>query len=137
MERGVIKKIMEVAESVRQTKTEEGHLKFSVAWFVQVLNGSILIKLHSKMSCMENQEADLVDFVKTTMELIPIDDKEVLFLIVSATDFFKQVCETYGLQKAIRFKDVTNFVIEVSQIKHSKWLKRTKTARSLRLRLWH
>lgn len=114
LERGVIRKIIEIGESYSNTKTDEGYLKFSMSWFIQALNGPILSKFHTKIASLESQQADLVDFVKLVVELIKETDREVLFLIVIAIDFFKNVCEAYGLQKTIRFKDITNFLIDVT-----------------------
>lgn len=115
LDKGLIRQIVEAVECLQIEKTESGIEKFSVKWFVEQLNGPMLARFNDKIRGLADEEADLVDFVKITLELVKEKDYEVVLVVASAIDFYKQVCETYGLRQAIKSKHISDFVIEVGQ----------------------
>lgn len=110
---GIIKQIAEAIERFPMSKTQSGTTKFSVDWLAEELNGPILSRLRTKFRHFSRQEADLVDFVKLILEEIGFADTEAMPLVICAIEFFKRVVETFSLKKAIQFKHVTDFLIDV------------------------
>jgi hypothetical protein len=113
LERGVVMQIVEAVESMPETKSESGAVKYSVQWLAEELNGPILTRLHTRFRYFEKQEADLVDFVKLVLEEVVVPESESVPLVVCTIDFFRRIAETFALKKGILFKHVTDFLIDV------------------------
>lgn len=87
---------------------------YSIKWLVDMFSGSLLKEMNLFFKRIEKQQADLVDFVRVILELIEYDAKDSIFVVICAIDMFKRITEVYGLHQFISFKDVTNFMIDVS-----------------------
>lgn len=114
LEGGVIREIVDAVETLPETRTESGAVKFSIQWLAEELNGPILTRIHTRFRHFEKHEADLIDFVKLVLEEIVVSEKESVPLVICAIDFYKRVVESFSLKKGILFKHVTDFLIEVA-----------------------
>jgi hypothetical protein len=110
----LLKKVVDYTETVQFRPTKNGVPKFSIPWMVAELNGKLLVKLQNEFRKLDDQKADVVDFVKVILDTFVEEDKEKLFLIVCAVEFYKRITEVYGLDKHVHFRDLTNFIIDVT-----------------------
>ena len=117
LDSAVLKRVVELTQNVKFKKLKNGTIKFSLPWIVTELNGKLLVKMQSSFRKLDDQQADLVDFVKVILETFPKDDKETLFLIICAVNFYRRITEVYGIEKAVHFRDVTNFIIDDMMVK--------------------
>lgn len=87
--------------------------KYNRKWLLQVVNGEVLQLLEKKFEVHEKRGLDVVDFVKILLGVLENTEEETIYIVLEIIEFFKGVCETYGLKDVIRFKDFTSFILEV------------------------
>lgn len=87
--------------------------KFNRAWIFEVLNGEILHDIEQKFKEADVKGFDIVDFVKILLGTLEHSQEETIFIILEIIEFFKSVCESQNLSDLIRFKDFTNYIVEV------------------------
>lgn len=87
--------------------------KFNRTWIFEVLNGEILHDIEQKFKEADAKGFDIVDFVKILLGSLEHSQEETIFIILEVIEFFKSVCESQNLSDLIRFKDFTNYIVEV------------------------
>lgn len=87
--------------------------KYNRKWLLQVVNGEVLQLLEKKFEVHEKRGLDVVDFVKILLGVLENTEEETIYIVLEIIEFFKSICETYGLKDVIRFKDFTSFILEV------------------------
>lgn len=120
LDKNQLQKLLDVLEKLEVKNNDYGVQKYSLEWIMRELNGPNLAKVQTRLSELEGQRADLVDFVKALGDVVMIDPQEGLFFVVCATELFRRVCETQDVQQYIDFKHLTDFLIQVwiSRLKH-------------------
>ena len=88
--------------------------KYSRKWLLQSVNGEVLQILEKKFEVHDQRGLDVVDFVKILLGVLENSEEETIYIVLEIIEFFKGICETYGLKDVIRFKDFTSFILEVT-----------------------
>lgn len=90
--------------------------KYNREWLLEVLNGEILQIIEEKFKEQEEKGLKIVDFVKILVGIIEHSQEETIYIVLELIEFFKGVCESQNLKDVIRFRDFTNFILEVKKI---------------------
>lgn len=90
--------------------------KYNREWLLEVLNGEILQIIEEKFKEQEEKGLKIVDFVKILVGIIEHSQEETIYIVLELIEFFKGVCESQNLKDVIRFRDFTNFILEVKEI---------------------
>ena len=90
--------------------------KYNREWLLEVLNGEILQIIEEKFKEQEEKGLKIVDFVKILVGIIEHSQEETIYIVLELIEFFKGVCESQNLKDVIRFRDFTNFILEVKKM---------------------
>ena len=113
IDKNQLQRLLDVLEKLEVKNNEHGIPKYSLEWVLRELNGPALAKMQTRLSELEGQRADLVDFVKVLADVVMIDPQEGLFFVTCATDLFRRISETQDVQQFVDFKHITDFLIQV------------------------
>lgn len=113
IDKNQLQRLLDVLEKLEVKSSDNGIVKYSLEWVLNELNGPALAKLQLRLTDLEGQRADLVDFVKVLADVVMIDPQEGLFFVTCATDLFRRISETQDVQQFVDFKHITDFLIQV------------------------
>lgn len=94
---------------------ERSHIeKYSKEYVMGVIDDRDQIQLIShNINETDPKGVDIVDFVKLLLSVIPHKEDQTLYITAGIIDLFKEICETYSLQKLVKGIDVLNYIVEV------------------------
>ena len=87
--------------------------KFGQDWLVEKLNGKMLSDIEQKFKEYEAKGVDVIDFVKILLSSFAHQQSETIYLVVSLVELYKNITESFNITENVRFKDFTNFIVEV------------------------
>lgn len=87
--------------------------KYSREWLLEVFNGELLGTVEQKFKLQEDKGIDIVDFVKILLGLLEHSQEETIYIVLELIELFKAICESQTLKDVVRFRDFTNFIVEV------------------------
>ena len=87
--------------------------KFGPDWLVEKLNGKMLSDIEQKFKEYEAKGVDVIDFVKILLSSFAHQQSETIYLVVSLVELYKNITESFNITENVRFKDFTNFIVEV------------------------
>ena len=59
---------------------------------------------------------DIIDFVKLILDTLDGESSYLIYYIIAAADLYKDVCEGLLNPSLLRYRDFTDYLINVSQI---------------------
>ena len=97
--------------------------KFDKDWISNIITelGEIMI-LEKKFYELGDGKVDIFGFVRVFLNLLPHTEEETIFLTVALMDLFKNICDTYLLEKYVKSSDVLNYIIEVTILMEKRFI---------------
>jgi len=109
-------KVEGLVRSILDNKDQQGALyinKYSIEWIVEMLNGKKLAEIEMKFKEYNKKGVDIVDFVKILLSSFDHSQNETIYIVLQLVDIFKNISETIANPLFVRFKDFTDFIVDV------------------------
>lgn len=87
--------------------------KYDREWLIESLQGEILQIVEKKFAVHSEKGLDVVDFVKVMLSIFEHSQEETIYIVLELIELFKMICENQNLKDVIRFKNLTDYIIEV------------------------
>jgi transcriptional regulator len=87
--------------------------KYTREWLVEMLQGEMLEIIEKKFEGYQTKGLDVVDFVKVMLGIFEHAQSETIYIVLELIELFKAICESQGLKDVIRFKNFTDYIIQV------------------------
>jgi hypothetical protein len=115
-EKDKIEKLIELLLARKDSSGVRLVKKYNREWLLEVLNGDMLQVIEKKFRAHEDKGLDIVDFVKILLSVFEHAQDETIYIVLELIEFFKGICESQNLKDVIRFKDFTNYIVEVGMV---------------------
>ena len=87
--------------------------KYTREWLIEMLQGEMLEIIEKKFAGYQATGLDVVDFVKVMLGIFEHAQSETIYIVLELIELFKVICESQNLKDVIRFKNFTDYIIEV------------------------
>jgi transcriptional regulator len=87
--------------------------KYTREWLIEMLQGEMLEIIEKKFAGYQAKGLDVVDFVKVMLGIFEHAQSETIYIVLELIELFKVICESQNLKDVIRFKNFTDYIIEV------------------------
>lgn len=87
--------------------------KYTREWLVEMLQGEMLEVIEKKFEGFQGKGLDVVDFVKVMLGIFEHAQSETVYIVLELIELFKAICESQNLHDVMRFKNFTDYIIEV------------------------
>ena len=91
--------------------------KYTKTWILHAIEESDEIKMiEQRFKDYDRRGVDIIDFVRIFLNIIEHKEDETLFIVIALIEFFKDICETYGLTTHVKCPDIINYIVDVNSI---------------------
>jgi len=83
-------------------------------WIAHIISEIEEIRIvEQKFEAFGTQGADIFEFVRIFLNILPHSEDETIYIAIALIDLFRNIIDTYALDKHVRSTDVLNYIIEV------------------------
>lgn len=112
-DRGKIDALVQMLVTQKDKSGKRSIDKYNREWLIEGLQGEILQIVEKKFAVHQEKGLDVVDFVKVMLSIFEHSQEETIYIVLELIELFKSVCENQSLKDVIRFKNLTDYIIEV------------------------
>lgn len=114
MDKNIIKNILGILDSIDVGSIFKQERQFSSAWLLGQLTGGTLVKMQIRFKNYAENGVDVADFMRIILELVDVARPNLFHLAMASIQLYQNICEAYALSEIVRFRDVTNYIIDVT-----------------------
>jgi hypothetical protein len=114
LDKNVLRGILGVVEGLDVGSILRGERQLGGGWLLGQLTGGLLVKMQIRFKNYAEDGVDVADFARVVLELVDVPRPQRFHLAMASIQLYQNVCEAYALSDVVRFKDLTNYIIDVA-----------------------
>ena len=86
---------------------------YNRTWLLDLLSGEKLKRLEVNFKQFDRGGVDIIDFVKLLLHTLDGNGPNLIYYIIAAADLYKDVCEGLSNPNLLKYREFTDYLINV------------------------